>query len=136
MLVAVWCNLQLSFFDKFQELCLGLEMNYGECRFEMWGGNISRVYREDTAFWSRNSEYLWTFQPTWLDSAEDSVWPDKAMNAYETLRQFPEATSDCYPNYVSPDFAERCYGENIAKLRELKQQYDPTNFFHRNYNIQ
>ena len=125
-----------AFFDKFQEVSLGLELVDGMCRFELWGGNITHVAPWATAVRVRESQYLWTFEPNWFNPADDETWVKKAHDAYATLMKFSEATEDCYINYVSPDFAEVCYGDNYAKLKDLKSKYDPSNFFHRNYNIE
>jgi FAD/FMN-containing dehydrogenase len=43
-----------------------------------------------------------------------------------------------YMNYLEVDAADAttvAYGQNLAKLRELKKKYDPDNFFHHNVNI-
>jgi len=130
-------NVSTDFFNKFEELCVGMQMPEGDCRFELWGGLISAVNPQDSAFWSRHSTWIWTFEPEWTSPGDDDTWKNKSLTAYETLRALKGANDDCYPNYVCPEFAvQKCYGTNIDRLRTLKQEYDPNNFFQRNFNIQ
>jgi hypothetical protein len=50
----------------------------------------------------------------------------------------PHLVAGSYVNYVSDEgdaFARAAYGANYDRLVELKNNYDPTNFFRMNHNI-
>jgi FAD/FMN-containing dehydrogenase len=42
-------------------------------------------------------------------------------------------SSYCYQNFIDPsqqDYLHAYYGENLARLRQIKRRYDPKNVFH------
>jgi FAD/FMN-containing dehydrogenase len=50
----------------------------------------------------------------------------------------PHATGGVYVNLIADDEPDRvpaAYGDNYARLVELKRQWDPENLFQGNYNI-
>lgn len=51
----------------------------------------------------------------------------------------PFATGGIYSNWSSDmerDTSAAAYGTNLARLAQLKQRYDPSNFFRANVNVQ
>jgi FAD/FMN-containing dehydrogenase len=99
-------------------------------------GAASRVPPEATAFGLRDA--LWNLDVIgqWVDAAEADQhirWVRECWAALE-----PYASGGVYVNHLGADEPERvraAYGKNYARLVEVKQHYDPTNFFRLNQNI-
>ena len=107
----------------------------------MWmqhqGGAISRVAPKDTAYFNRGASHnvgvftSWKMPPG--DTARELEWVRSAWAKIEpqTLGQ--------YVNLAATDDREArihaAYGDNYARLAELKKRYDPTNLFRLNANI-
>ena len=73
----------------------------------------------------------------WDDRADDArciAWARQFFNAAA-----PHASAGAYINFMTEEEGSRvaaAYGDNYARLVELKRKYDPTNVFHVNQNIQ
>jgi FAD/FMN-containing dehydrogenase len=100
-------------------------------------GAATRVGTSDTAFAHRQPGYNFLVVSQWLDpndSERNIAW---AREAYQAMRPF--MLSGRYVNYLDADEGEdpaaAAYGPNYARLRSLKDRYDPTNLFHLNQNI-
>jgi FAD/FMN-containing dehydrogenase len=99
-------------------------------------GAPSRVTPQATAFGLRDD--LWNLDVIgqWLDPAEADQhvkWVRECWGALE-----PYATGGVYVNHLGADEPERvraAYGNNYDRLVQVKQTYDPTNFFRQNQNI-
>lgn len=99
-------------------------------------GAASRVSPQATAFGLRDD--LWNLDVIgqWLDPAETdqhTQWVRACWGALE-----PYATGGVYVNHLGADEPERvraAYGNNYDRLVQVKQTYDPTNFFRMNQNI-
>ena len=77
----------------------------------------------------------------WNDPEEDDLNIDWVRSLWNDLRPF--AADGAYTNYMDADKGEgdgqlrAAYGdETYARLRTLKRQYDPSNLFRLNQNIQ
>ncbi len=72
----------------------------------------------------------------WDDPAEDDLCVGWAREFFD--RSAPFATGGVYVNFMPQDELERvveAYGSNYERLVELKNKYDPENFFRLNQNI-
>jgi hypothetical protein len=101
------------------------------------GGAISRVPDADTAFAHRATMFPVNVCGIWKpneDSTDNIAW---VRGTYEALEPYLQAGS--YLNFggsdVRPQQASEGYGSNWRRLREVKTQYDPDNFFSANANI-
>ncbi|MGI0091933.1 MAG: FAD-binding oxidoreductase [Nitrososphaerales archaeon] len=103
---------------------------------EIHHGWASRVSPKDTAFYHRGVLYNLAIYCVWKE-------PEEARKNLEWLNQFWE---DCqsfmskrvYVNFLNQEGDERVrasYGENYQRLVDLKNKYDPMNFFRMNQNI-
>lgn len=102
------------------------------------GGAASRVPANATAFGSRNSPYLLSYDTTWTDPSDTDrcmAWTRDSWAETRTL-----GSGGIYLNFAG--FGEEKealvragYGENYDRLTSLKAKYDPTNLFRMNQNI-
>jgi FAD/FMN-containing dehydrogenase len=105
---------------------------------EHFGGAVSRVPRNDTAFDQRDADYNFVIVSRWADSADAERNVAWARSASEMARPFTNGR--VYVNYIgigeAPDRVRASFGEDkFARLVEIKSKYDPTNLFRINQNI-
>ncbi|HEX5505848.1 MAG TPA: FAD-binding oxidoreductase [Thermomicrobiales bacterium] len=100
-------------------------------------GAAARVDPAATAF-GRRPPFMVAFESTWTDPATTAANIAWAREAWASMRRF--SSSGVYLNF--PGFGEEqedllraAYGQNYARLKALKAQYDPTNLFRMNLNI-
>ena len=109
---------------------------------DVWfqGGAMGRVGAEESAFGERSAPILLGIESNWEENPEDDeaniAW---ARGCYSDLRRF--SGGGVYLNF--PGFLEEgqdlmrdAYGENYERLVALKDEYDPTNLFRLNQNIE
>ncbi len=104
-----------------------------------YGGAMQRVGPNETAFRSRQTPFLFSVDAIWDDPAQNEqiiAWSRAQVTAMR-----PYSSGGLYVNFSG--FGEEgealvraIYGENYDRLAQLKQQYDPTNLFRMNQNIQ
>ena len=108
-----------------------------EIHVHHFGGAVARVAEEETAYGERQAPFVLniialTHEPGGLDSHVD--WAHRFYAEIE-----PSLTGGAYVNFLSAEGEERvkaAYGaEKFARLRTLKDRYDPTNLFHLNQNV-
>lgn len=103
---------------------------------QAYGGAISDVPDDDTAFSHRGTMFEYVAAARWSDPAEDHARMSVARRAAAALEPF---SSGAYVNVLSDEGAEgvrRAYPpEKLARLTALKDAYDPGNVFHLNQNI-
>ncbi|HXH83209.1 MAG TPA: FAD-binding oxidoreductase [Candidatus Tectomicrobia bacterium] len=100
------------------------------------GGQTARVAPEATAYSSRDANYVLNVHGRWETADEDERCIGWAREFFARSRPF--ASSGAYINFLTQDETDRiafAYGPTYARLVELKQKYDPANFFRMNQNI-
>jgi hypothetical protein len=104
--------------------------------FYMHGAG-ARVPASDTAFAARRAQWDFDAIGTWTDAAESAThiaWVREAWSKVERHLQ-----GRAYVNHIAaddePEKVRASFGENYARLRELKSVFDPTNLFRMNANI-
>jgi FAD/FMN-containing dehydrogenase len=105
----------------------------GSIMFEPIFGAAARVPVEATAFAGRDAAYNATFLSVWEDEAEDEQ-RIAAAREFSALLE-PWSTGAQYVNYASESDGEEDGSGRLARLREVKRQYDPDNLFRFNHNI-
>lgn len=98
---------------------------------EPYGGAISRVPRDATAWIHRDADMDLFVDVFWMNDAEQ-----KAIEAYldefDTLLK-PMGNGQAYQNYPRAsqhDYREAYWADQFPKLLAIKRKYDPKNFFH------
>jgi FAD/FMN-containing dehydrogenase len=109
------------------------------CAFfvEEFHGAICRVGQMETAFGRREPGYNFAVDAMWQDPAEARRTKEWGRRFWEAMQPFVQTA--VYSNYLGveegEDRARAAYGANYERLVALKNQYDPTNFFRLNQNI-
>jgi FAD/FMN-containing dehydrogenase len=103
---------------------------------QAYGGAISDVGSDETAFAHRETQVEFVAAAQWTDPAEDGARIAAARRFGAAIEPF---ATGAYVNSLSDEGAEgvrRAYGpEKLARLVTLKRRYDPENVFRRNHNI-
>jgi hypothetical protein len=98
-----------------------------------WGGAISQVPRNSTAFVHRNALFLASFSVGWPKQIPSNAsqteldWLNTAFDAF-----LPFTIAESYQNFIDPalsDWQSAYYGENLERLMSIKAVYDPKDVF-------
>ena len=104
---------------------------------ELYSGAASRIGRGDTAFAQRQGKFDIGIMAQWTDAADSDRHVAWTRSLFDALKPH---SSGFLLNFLDEEDAERtvraAFGDNYPRLREVKRQYDPTNFFRINQNIQ
>ncbi|KJE88498.1 hypothetical protein CAOG_00147 [Capsaspora owczarzaki ATCC 30864] len=93
------------------------------------GGARARVPVESAAIAWRHAAFTVAFISAWAEDSEAEA--NKAWLRETRTSLVPFHTGTLYANFSSEGTAVESYGQQmLARLVELKQKYDPTNFFH------
>jgi FAD/FMN-containing dehydrogenase len=125
--------------DKFvEELIHAFEQGppwLDEIGFGPIGGQVARVKADATAYWNRDAHYELLMGGSWIDHTQDQHNIAVMRDMWKVFEPF---TQGYYVN-TEPSAAESrlkaTYGDNYARLVQLKDQYDPKNLFRLNANI-
>ena len=107
-----------------------------EIHVHHFGGAISRVPDDATAFGDRGAPYLLNIVARWTDHATDDAQIAWAKDLYAAIE--PYSTGGTYVNFMSAgdDRIKAAYGAGrYEQLARLKERWDPTNVFRLNQNI-
>ncbi|MEO6411669.1 MAG: FAD-binding oxidoreductase [Pedococcus sp.] len=109
---------------------------YPAARLTMNAGAISDLPDEDSAYSHRDALIEFTTSVGWLDPSEDQARMSAAREYAAGIEPF---ASGAYVNALSDEGDQgirRAYSAaKLARLTELKREYDPHNVFHLNPNI-
>jgi FAD/FMN-containing dehydrogenase len=103
------------------------------------GGAINRVGSGDTAYTERTAQWMSSFDGNWEDRKDNVANIAWVRDAFNEVARYGKGST--YTNFTgqadeSADaLAQNAYGANAARLRAIKKQYDPDNFFRINPNI-
>ena len=104
---------------------------------EPFGGAVSRVPVEETAFAHRQAGFSVVIVSMWDDPATSAANTAWTRDLYQAL--LPFSTEAVYVNYLDTDDANRvgaAYNpETYQRLGRLKAKYDPENVFQMNQNV-
>ena len=100
------------------------------------GGEASRIPRDATAYCHRDANFVMNVHSRWDEPVDDETcikWAREFFKASE-----PYATGGVYVNFLSEDESDRvksAFGASYEWLIQVKNKYDPENFFRVNQNI-
>jgi FAD/FMN-containing dehydrogenase len=104
---------------------------------EFYAGPDGRVGTGDSAFAQRRPDYDVGFMAQWIDPAEDAAQREWSRAAVEAMA--PYASGGYLLNFLTeeePETLRGAFGDNLARLTELKRKYDPDNVFSLGQNLQ
>jgi FAD/FMN-containing dehydrogenase len=100
-------------------------------------GAITRVPPTETAFSARRPQWDFDAIGAWVDGAESPTHIAWVRALWDRIE--PHLEGAVYVNHIAdddkPEKVRSSFGENYARLRELKAKYDPGNLFRVNSNI-
>lgn len=107
-----------------------------QIHFHQMGGAVGRVGTAMSSFSGRAAGYTYNLLGTWSDPSEDATHIAAIRAASAALA--PLSLGGSYVNFDSADQrAHAAYGAQIYdRLARLKREYDPTNLFRRNQNVE
>ncbi|MFB6726195.1 FAD-binding oxidoreductase [Kribbella sp. NPDC056345] len=109
-------RIRSEFFEQsLSDDVLGELVGGGRLAFTAMGGAYNRIAADATAFAHRNQRFL-------LETANDRSWA--IAHADGSGRVYPN-----FPDLSLADGPAAYHGENLARLRAVKQAYDPDRFF-------
>lgn len=94
-----------------------------------FGGKISEVAPNATAFYRRNYQYVFEAKAVWTDPADEERSLNWVKDFFVELAPYVEGA---YLNYIDTsleNWQEAYYGTNYERLKKIKKKVDPTNFF-------
>jgi FAD/FMN-containing dehydrogenase len=103
------------------------------------GGAINRVGSADTAYSERTAQWMSSFDGNWENPDDNEANIAWVRDSFNQVAQYGKGST--YTNFTGQAdetveaLARNAYGPNTARLREIKKQYDPDNFFRINPNI-
>ena len=103
------------------------------------GGAYNRVSADATAFVHRGDQFLleWTATSDPAQPGASHHAASRWLGDIRTLRD-GHGTGRTYQNFPDPELADPLlayYGENLPRLRHIKDRYDPDNLFHHRQSI-
>jgi len=107
-----------------------------EIHVHQMGGTVARVGEGDTAFSERSMPFVLNTVTGWHDAGEASAHRQWARDVVAAAAD--ASTGRAYVNFLGDsDAARSSYGaDTYARLVALKREYDPTNVFRLNQNIE
>src|SRR5262249_20943049 len=101
------------------------------------GGAVGRQDPEGSAFEDRRAAHAVNIDAVWSEPGRASARMAWTSGLWDAVR--PHSTGRVYVNFLGEEGQDRvraAYGDaKYERLRALKRQYDPTNFFRLNQNI-
>jgi FAD/FMN-containing dehydrogenase len=94
-----------------------------------WGGAVSRIPSAATAFFHRKAQFYIEWESAWTNETEKKEAIAWIAHLRVALQPYVKGS---YINVPDPSIADlhTYYGDNLARLQEVKRQYDPENVFH------
>jgi FAD/FMN-containing dehydrogenase len=103
---------------------------------QIFDGAVRNVAVEDTAYSQRDAGFNVAIEAKWIDEADSERNVDWAR-AFSTALH-PHSARTCLVNFLGDDderAVRAAFGSNYERLAQIKERYDPTNFFRFNPNI-
>ncbi len=111
---------------RFLEKATGTESNLF---FLNSGGVMNQVPPNATAFFWRNTRYYMEWDASWTEEFETQRNITLVEQLREQLQCYTIGSYVNVPDLYITNFGQEYYGDNFARLRRVKAQYDPNNVF-------
>jgi FAD/FMN-containing dehydrogenase len=106
----------------------------------MLGGAMSEVAATVTAFGDRSAPFMLSVDRNWVDpadTADNVAWVREVISEVQGF----SAAGGTYLNFsgqeetAAAELVQAAYGDNLQRLAEVKNRYDPDNLFRLNNNV-
>ncbi|MFC0275002.1 FAD-binding oxidoreductase [Metabacillus herbersteinensis] len=111
---------------RFLEESTGIDSNFF---FLNWGGVVSRISPEATAFFWRDPKFYLEWNATWTDPFDAQRNIALVERTRDMLKPFIEGSYVNVPDFNIENFGTAYYGTNFDRLQRVKAKYDPKNVF-------
>jgi FAD/FMN-containing dehydrogenase len=111
---------------SFLENATGSESNFF---FLNSGGAMNRVSSQDTAFFWRKTKYYMEWDASWTKDCETQININLVEQTRIKLQPYTIGSYVNVPDLNIRNYGQEYYGENFARLRKVKEKYDPENVF-------
>lgn len=93
------------------------------------GGAISDKEKDSTSFYYRDAKFIMGFQSVWEEAEFAEGNSNWVKSKFEYIKLMTEGSFVNFPIDGYGDYEKEYYGENILRLRPIKEKYDPKNIF-------
>jgi FAD/FMN-containing dehydrogenase len=100
------------------------------------GGAMTKVAPHATPWLNRDAHFTMNIHTRWQHTQDDDLCRQWARQLHATLTQY--SMGSIYVNFIpegDDNSIGEAYGSNFARLKSIKQQFDPANLFRINQNI-
>jgi hypothetical protein len=122
----LWPEVPISVMRKFLEETTGTEAGFF---FINWGGAISRLPKDKTAFFWRNPLFYSELNTSWVDKSEEASNLALVERTRLLLKPYVVGSYVNVPDENIENFGSAYWGTNFERLRRVKTKYDPENVF-------
>lgn len=93
------------------------------------GGAVAEKTSESTAFYYRDAKFIMGLQSVWEDSKYASKNIEWIKDKFSVIKPLTIGSFINFPFAELEEYEKEYYGENINRLRKVKEEYDPYNVF-------
>ncbi|MEF2095569.1 FAD-binding oxidoreductase [Bacillus sp. CFBP9009] len=122
----LWPEKPISIMRKFLEEATGTESNFF---FINWGGALSRVPSDKTAFFWRNPLFYVEWTASWENNSQEAMNLASVERVRKLIKPYVTGSYVNVPDQNIENFGKAYYGSNFARLQKVKAKYDPKNLF-------
>jgi len=130
-------GIEKAMLDKLLEHGSRIESPHSAAIVFQLGGAIGRLPNDHSAVGNRDARAVLNITASWEKKDEDDRHVEWARSAWRDMRRF--STGGTYINFLTEEEADErtraAYGDNLARLVEIKSRWDPRNLFRANKNI-
>jgi len=93
------------------------------------GGAVLDKYKNDTAFFYRNADYIMGVSSSWETEQEARTHIKWVSDAFRYIYTISVGSYINFPYNELVNYQHEYYGQHVQKLQCIKEQYDPYNVF-------
>ncbi|MGE6377415.1 FAD-binding oxidoreductase [Peribacillus muralis] len=123
----LWPDEPISIMKEFLEKATGTESNFF---FLNWGGAISRVPSNHTAFFWRSPLFYMEWNASWEKRSQEALNLASVEKVRKLIKPYVKGSYVNVPDQNIKKFGKAYYGSNFARLQKVKAKYDRKNLFH------
>ena len=97
--------------------------------FQGLGGAISDISSEETAFYYRDARFILGFQSVFEDKGYKEQNNAFVRERFNELCSYTKGSFINFPIEQGENYEKEYYGDNLARLKDVKRKYDPINLF-------